>query len=117
MLPAQWFRPPRRTLTVFLCLMIVLGSALGWLGWQVIERDRLVERGRVQDRVELAADHIITALQSSLADLDRRAATDQGSTPRNFPDGVVVLRATPRSLTVRPDSALLFRPANADTTD
>ena len=28
MLLAQWFRPPRRTLTVFLCLMTVLGSAL-----------------------------------------------------------------------------------------
>ena len=59
---AQWFRPPRRTLTVFLCLMMMLGSALGWLGWHVIERDRLVERGRVQERLELAADHIGAAI-------------------------------------------------------
>jgi signal transduction histidine kinase len=110
---AQWFRPPRRTLTVFLCLMIVLGSALGWLGWQVVERDRLVERGRVQDRVELAANHIVAALQSSLGDLDRRAAADQGPIPGQLPDGVVVFRATPRVLTVRPDSALLFHPATA----
>jgi hypothetical protein len=46
---ARWFQPPRRTLTVFLCLMAVLGSALGWLGWRVIEGDRVVERSRVQD--------------------------------------------------------------------
>ena len=77
---AQWLRPPRRTLTVFLCLMIVLGSALGWLGWQVIERDRLVERGQVQDRVERSADHIAAALLRSLADLDHRAAVQ----PRSY---------------------------------
>ena len=114
---AQWLRPPRRTLTVFLCLMIVLGSALGWLGWQVIERDRLVERGQVQDRVERSADHIAAALLRSLADLDRRATADRGPTPGHLPDGVVVLRATPRSLTVRPETALLFHPADATPGD
>ena len=111
MLLAQWFRPPRRTLTVFLCLMTVLGSALGWLGWQVIESDRVVERGRVQVRLELATDHIGTALQHSLADLDRLAAANRYATPGNLPDGVVGLYAIPRSLTVRPDSSLLFHPA------
>ena len=110
---ARWFRPPRRTLTVFLCLMMVLASALGWLGWQAIERDRLAEQGRVQERLELATDHICTALQSSLADLDRRATADANLPLTNLPDGVVVLRATPRSLTVHPDSSLLFRPAGS----
>ena len=110
---ARWFRPPRRTLTVFLCFMMVLASALGWLGWQVIERDRLAEQGRVQERLELATDHICTALQSSLADLDRRATADANLPLTNLPDGVVVLRATPRSLTVHPDSSLLFRPAGS----
>ena len=110
---AKWFRPPRRTLTVFLCLMMVLGSALGWLGWQVIERDRLAEQGQVQERLELATDHICAALQSSLANLDRRVTADADLAPGNLPDGVVVLRATPRSLTVRPDSSLLFQPAGS----
>jgi signal transduction histidine kinase len=117
MLPAQWFRPPRRTLTVFLCLMTVLGGALGWLGWQVIERDALVERGRVQDRVELAANHITAALQRSLADLDRRAAAGQGPASGSLPDGVVLLRAAPGSVTVHPDTALLFQPAGNTSDD
>ena len=93
--------------------MMVLGSALGWLGWQVIERDRLAEQGQVQERLELATDHICAALQSSLANLDRRVTADADLAPGNLPDGVVVLRATPRSLTVRPDSALLFQPASS----
>jgi signal transduction histidine kinase/tetratricopeptide (TPR) repeat protein len=108
---AQWFRPPRRTLTVFLCLMVVLGSALGWLAWQAIERDRVVERSRVQDRVERAADRIAAALQHSVAEFDRRALAAQDADPGGLPDGAVVMHVTARSLTVRPDSALLFRPA------
>src|SRR5512139_597854 len=111
---ARWLRPPRRTLTVFLCLMTVLGGALGWLGWQVIERDRLAEQGQVQERLELATDHVCTALQSSLANLGRQVAADADLATADLPDGVVVLRATPRSLTVRPDSSLLFQPAGSD---
>jgi signal transduction histidine kinase len=114
---ARWFRPPRRTLTVFLCLMIVLGAALGWLGWQVIERDRLAEQGRVQERLELATDHIAAALQSSLASLDRGVASGADPAPANLPDGVAVLRVTPRSLTVHPDSSLLFQPVGARDDD
>jgi len=30
---ALWLRPLSRTLAVFLCLMFILGGALGWLGW------------------------------------------------------------------------------------
>ena len=108
---AQWFRPPRRTLTLFLCLMAILGAALGWLGWQVVERDRIVERSQVQDRLDLAADHVVAALQRAVADLDRLATADPGDGPPALPDDVVVLHATPRSLSVVPAGRLLFHPA------
>ena len=55
---ALWFRPPRRTLTVFLCLILVLGGALGWLGWRLLKQDRALEGQRLQERLELAADHM-----------------------------------------------------------
>ena len=113
MLLAQWFRPPRRTLVVFLGLMLVLASALAWLGWQVIERDRLVERSQVQERVERSADHIVPALQRSLSELDRLASAAPDLTPGGLPQGVVILRATRQAVTVRPDSTLLFHPAGA----
>jgi len=107
---AQWFRPPRRTLTVFLGLMVVLGSALGWLGWRVIDGDRVVERSRVQDRLELAVDRISSALQRSVTDLERLTAADRSAAATTIPDGVVLLHATSHSLTVRPDARLLFHP-------
>jgi hypothetical protein len=110
---ARWFRPPRRTLLVFLCLMMVLGTALGLLGWQVIERDRLAEQGRVQEHLELATDHVCAALQSRLANLDRRVTAGADLAPGNLPEGVLVLRATPRSLTVHSDASLLYQPSGA----
>ena len=67
---ALWLRPPRRTLAVFLCLMLVLGGALGWLGWKFVKQDRALEGQRVQERLELAADHMAAALQQNLADLE-----------------------------------------------
>ncbi len=45
---ALWLRPPRRTLAVFLCLMLVLGGALGWLGWKLLKQDRALEGQRIQ---------------------------------------------------------------------
>ena len=67
---ALWLRPPGRTLAVFLCLMLVLGGALGWLGWQLLKQDRALEGQRVQESLELAADHMAAALQQNLTDLE-----------------------------------------------
>ena len=55
---AQWFRPPRQVLAVFLCLMLVFGGAMGWLGWQLIEQERARESQRVQERLERAAGRV-----------------------------------------------------------
>jgi len=114
---AQWFRPPRRTLVVFLCLMVVLGAALGWLAWQALERDRLLERSQEQERVERAADYMVAALQRSLAAFDRLAAADPGPAPASLPGGVVVLRASRGSLTVSPEPSLLFYPDVPDAAE
>jgi signal transduction histidine kinase len=114
---AQWFRPPHRTLVVFLGLMSVLGAALGWLGWQALERDRLVERSQVQERVERAADQIVAALQRGLSDLDRLAAANPRSIAGSLPEGVVILHASRGSLTVLPESSLLFHPVSAGVSE
>ena len=63
---AHWLQPPRRTLAVFLCLMLGFGSALSWLGWRLLEQDRSLERQRVQERLEAAADYMAAELQRSL---------------------------------------------------
>ena len=94
---AEWLRPPRRTLAVFLCLMLVLGGALGWLGWQLLKQDRALEGQRLQERLELAADQMAAALQQSLADLESYLSFVPSPGAKEPPDGVLVLQATKRS--------------------
>jgi threonine/homoserine/homoserine lactone efflux protein len=61
--PREWFRPPRAVLALFICLMTACGLALGWLGWQVLVQDRAVEAQRRQERLESAADRVVTAME------------------------------------------------------
>ena len=106
-----WFRPPRRTLTVFLGLMIVLGTALGWLGWQWLRQDRALEKQRAQERLELAADRMTVALQQDLAALEKFMSLGPGPGAEEPPDGVIVLQAANGAFQAFPPGGLLFFPA------
>src|SRR5689334_21526349 len=63
----EWFRPPRAVLTLFIGLMAVCALALGWLGWQVLVQDRIVEAQRRQEQLEGAADRALSATERALA--------------------------------------------------
>ena len=108
---AHWLEPPRRTLAVFLALMLVFGGALAWLGWQLLEQDRALERQRVQERLEQAADSIAAELERGLSDLESYLRILPGPGAEEPPDGVTVLRATPGAVEARPPGGLLFYPA------
>ena len=106
---ASWFRPPRRTLTVFVCLMTAFGLAFGWLGWQLLERDRLAERSQLQDRLELAADRVVAGLTRQLAAFDRVGdRRDQAARP--VPDDVVAFEVTGLGIVAWPPGRLPFYP-------
>jgi len=111
---ALWLRPPRRTLAVFLCLMFVLGGALGWLGWQLLKQDRALEGQRLQERLELAADHMAAALQQSLADLESYLSFVPSPGAKEPPDGVMVLLVTKRTVNAYPPGRLLYYPVIPD---
>jgi len=111
---ALWFRPPRRTLTVFLCLMLVLGGALGWLGWQMLKQDRALEGQRLQERLELAADRMAGALQQSLSDLERYLSLVPGPGANEPPDGVLVFQGTKSTISAHPPGNLLYYPVIPD---
>jgi signal transduction histidine kinase len=108
---AYWLGPPRRTLVVFLGLMLVFGGVLAWLGWRLLEQDRSLERQRVQERLEQAADYMAAELQRGLSDLESYLRILPGSTAKDPPDGVIVLRAIPGAVEVHPPGGLLFYPA------
>src|SRR5512140_1018032 len=99
---AQWLRPPGHVLAIFLCIMLVCGGALGWLGWQVLEQDRSLERQRVQERLDLAADHVATSLERSFSELDNYLNLLPGPAAKEPPEGVVVLVATERAVNIDP---------------
>ena len=111
---ALWLQPPRRTLAVFLCLMFVLGGALGWLGWKLVKQDRALEGQRVQERLELAADHMAAALQQSLTDLESYLSFVPSPGANEPPDGVMVLQVTKRTVNVYPPGCLLYYPVIPD---
>ena len=111
---AVWFRPPRRTLGVFLCLMLVLGGALAWLGWQWLKQDLALEGQRLQESLELAADRMAARLQQSLADLESYLSFVPSPGAKEPPNGVLVLQATKRAINALPPDGLLYYPMIPD---
>ena len=76
-----WLRPPRHLVVLFLGIILVLMVALGWLGGRLLQQDRALERQRVQDRLELAADRAAAALTRRLAAIEDSLAR-LATTPR-----------------------------------
>jgi signal transduction histidine kinase len=105
-----WIRPPRRTLTVFLCLILFLGGALGWLGWQWLRQDRALEGQRLQEELELAADQMAATLQQSFADLESYLSFTPSPAARRPPEGILVIQAKKRELDAYPSDCLLYYP-------
>ncbi len=62
----DWLRPPRAVLTLFFLLMASCALVLGWLGWRVLEQDRVVEAQRLQEQLAHAADGVVNALDAGL---------------------------------------------------
>jgi signal transduction histidine kinase len=68
---AEWFAPPRRSLTAFLLLTLVLAAALAWLGWGVIDRDRRLEAQRTRERLDPVLDLAVVRLRERLTQIDQ----------------------------------------------
>jgi signal transduction histidine kinase len=66
----EWLRAPSHLLVAFLGVTLVPAAILGWLGWQLLEQDRALERQRVQERLEQAADRVAAALGHRLDELE-----------------------------------------------
>jgi signal transduction histidine kinase len=90
--------------------MLVLGGALGWLGWRLLKQDRALEGQRLQERLELAADHMAAALQQSLADLESYLSFVPSPGAKEPPGGVMVLLVTKRTVNAYPPGCLLYYP-------
>ena len=57
---------PRKLLTLFVLLSGIPLIALGWLGWRVLEQDRVLDAQRFRDRLETAAGAVTRELEREL---------------------------------------------------
>src|ERR1017187_5545418 len=77
--------PPRSLIALIVGITIIPLALLSWLGWRLLEQDRTLEGQQAQQRIELASDLVVAALQRALAaDAQRLSAGSE-----QWPEGAV----------------------------
>jgi two-component system, OmpR family, phosphate regulon sensor histidine kinase PhoR len=84
---------------------VPLAAAL-WLGWQLLERDRVLEDQRMQERVDLAADSLVVTLLGAISSSEQRLM--RGET--NWPAGAVALTFSGNHVEAYPNGRLAYFP-------
>lgn len=99
-------RPPAQLVGLIAAITLVPLVTLLWLGWRLLEQDRLLERQQTQDRVERAADLVVSALQRAIADSEQRlvAAAD------SWPAGAVIVAFHSDRVDVAPPGRVPYLP-------
>ena len=103
MIGSQWLQPPRRALTIFVAVVVACVAALASLGYRLLQQDRALESQRVQEQLEVAADHVVASLGSGLERLQNVAV-------RDLAPGVVLVAADATAVEARGTPRLVFEP-------
>jgi len=110
--PREWLKPPRSLLTLLFLVTFVSISALGWLGWKLLDQERMVEAQRARERLEESADRIAAIARGTLAETGERLGAWLISPPADGkPEEGVLLTVNAGALTASPSHRLLYRPA------
>jgi signal transduction histidine kinase len=80
-------------------------SALVWLSWRLLEQDRALENQRLRERLERAADLVVTSLDLGLSELESRLSLlpDPG-------DNAISIAFSPGKVETHPGGRLLYYP-------
>ena len=73
--------PPRSLVALIVGITVVPLATLLWLGWRLLEQDRILEAQQAQQRVERAADLAVAALQRAIAADEQRLAAGGAQCP------------------------------------
>ena len=99
--------PPRSLVALIVGITVVPLAILSWLGWRLVEQDRMLESQQAQQRIERAADLVVAALQRALAaDQQRLAAGGE-----QWPEGAVSLMFRDGLVQAYPRERLAYLPA------
>ena len=104
----------RRSILLFAATTLVPAGSLGWLGWRMVEQDRLLENQRAQERRDHAADLAAAALQRILAEAEEKLTAFHASpsgTAGSAGDGVALVAFGSGGLLARAGTALPYYPA------
>ena len=110
MASANWLRPPRSILTLYLVAAVATLVGLGWLAFRQVNLDELAEQQRHQQRLDAAGDRVSARLQQLLAGLERALAGHASE----IPDGAVLVRVENESVRVE-RGAVPFLPVGPES--
>jgi len=92
--------------------MLLLGGALGWLGWRLLQQDQQLSAQRMAERRETAADLAVAALERRLAAVDQDVVRllAAGEPPKAASDGALFLEFADGEIRTWPRGRLLYFP-------
>lgn len=103
-MPRDWLRIKSRLRLVFVGVMVLLGSTLGWLTWGLLERQQQTER-------EAAAERAVAALQRQLSEVEQDLARLLlNGEAREPAAGAVLVRFRADAVRAWPAERLLYYP-------
>jgi signal transduction histidine kinase len=84
-------------------------ALLVWLGWRVLEQDRILERQQARDRLERAGDLVAAALERAIVSSEQRLAAGA----QDWAEGAVAVVIQDERIEAYPDKRLAFLPKAA----
>jgi len=108
-------RPSRSLIGLIVAVTVMPLATLLWLGWRLLDQDRLLEAQQAQQRIERAADLVVAALQRAIAASERSLAAggpgSSGSPGSDiWPDGAVAITFRDGLVEGSPPARLAFLP-------
>src|SRR5215469_1795239 len=102
--------PPRGLIALVLGITVVPLTVLLWLGWRMLDQDRLLEGQQAQDRLERAADLAAASVQRAIAVSEQHLAAGDS----NWPDGAVVVTLYDSRVEAYPAGRMAYLPVAPD---
>ena len=107
----KWLEPPRSLLVLLGLVTLVSVSALGWLGWRLVEQERVLAEQRSRERVSQSADRIAGLARGRFAELGESVAGWLSNLPTgDKPETGLLLITDARQLQAFPAGRLLYHP-------
>jgi signal transduction histidine kinase len=98
--------PPRNLIGLIVAITLAPLAVLLWLGWRLLEQDRILEGQQIQQQIERSADLVVAALQRALASSEQLLAA--GST--QWPDGAVAITIREGRMEAYPHGRFAYLP-------